>query len=171
VDGIAAVLNVEAAATKEVTRSGAASFLYLEVLDASFSFDGVIGAFAMSNNLFVIAIGLGIGAMFVRSLTIYLVEQETLASYRYLENGAFYAIIALALMMFLNAVTHVPEVMTGLVGAAFLHSVRYNRRVRGTQMRSRQNGCQRPFGYDKDSATKGNKKSDHIFVNISASKC
>ena len=56
-------------------RSGAASFLYLEVLDASFSFDGVIGAFALSNNLFIIAIGLGIGAMFVRSLTIMLVEQ------------------------------------------------------------------------------------------------
>ena len=45
-------------------------FLYLQVLDASFSFDGVIGAFALSNNLFVIAIGLGIGAMFVRSLTL-----------------------------------------------------------------------------------------------------
>ena len=59
----------------DVVRSGAAAFLYLEVLDASFSFDGVIGAFALSNNLFVIAIGLGIGAMFVRSLTIMLVEQ------------------------------------------------------------------------------------------------
>ena len=65
------------------------------MLDASFSFDGVIGAFALSNNLFIIAIGLGIGAMFVRSLTIMLVEKETLASYRYLEHGAFYAIIAL----------------------------------------------------------------------------
>ena len=61
--------------TGAAVRSGAASFLYLEVLDASFSFDGVIGAFALSNNLFVIAIGLGIGAMFVRSLTIMLVEQ------------------------------------------------------------------------------------------------
>lgn len=38
----------------------------------------MIGAFALSNNLFIIAIGLGVGAMFVRSLTIMLVERETL---------------------------------------------------------------------------------------------
>ncbi len=136
VDGVSALLKVESAVTGEVVQSGAASFLYLEVLDASFSFDGVIGAFALSNNLFIIAIGLGVGAMFVRSLTIMLVERETLASYRYLEHGAFYAIIALAVMMFLNAVTHIPEVITGLIGAAFIiaafvASIRYNRRVRG----------------------------------------
>lgn len=134
VDGVSALLNVESSATGEVVRSGAASFLYLEVLDASFSFDGVIGAFALSNNLFIIAIGLGIGAMFVRSLTIMLVEKETLASYRYLENGAFYAIIALAVMMFLGTVQHIPEVVTGLIGGAFIvtafwDSIRYNRRA------------------------------------------
>jgi hypothetical protein len=136
VDGVSALLNVESAVRGEVVRSGAASFLYLEVLDASFSFDGVIGAFALSNNLFIIAVGLGIGAMFVRSLTIMLVEKETLASYRYLEHGAFYAIIALALMMFFNAVMHIPEVVTGLIGSgfivwAFCDSVRYTRRQRG----------------------------------------
>jgi len=136
VDGIAAVLSVESAVTGEVVRSGAAAFLYLEVLDASFSFDGVIGAFALSNNLFVIAIGLGVGAMFVRSLTIMLVEHETLASYRYLEHGAFYAIVALAVIMFVNTISHIPEVVTGLIGAgfigaAFVDSIRYNRRARG----------------------------------------
>ena len=135
VDGISAVLAVESAVTGEVARCGAAAFLYLEVLDASFSFDGVIGAFALSNNLFIIAIGLGVGAMFVRSLTIMLVEHETLTSYRYLEHGAFYAIIALAVIMFLNTVRHIPEVVTGLIGAgfiviAFLDSIRYNRRTR-----------------------------------------
>ena len=135
VDGISALLKVESTMTGEVVQSGAASFLYLEVLDASFSFDGVIGAFALSNNLFIIAIGLGIGAMFVRSLTIMLVERETLTSYRYLEHGAFYAIIALAVMMFISAVHHIPEAITGLVGAAFivaafLDSIRFNRRVR-----------------------------------------
>jgi uncharacterized protein len=135
VDGISAVLSVESAITGEVGRSGAAAFLYLEVLDASFSFDGVIGAFALSNNLFIIAIGLGVGAMFVRSLTIMLVERETLASYRYVEHGAFYAIIALAVIMFLNTVRHIPEVVTGLIGAgfivtAFVDSIRYNRRMR-----------------------------------------
>lgn len=136
VDGVAALLEVEPAVTGEVQRSGAAAFLYLEVLDASFSFDGVIGAFALTNNLFIIAIGLGIGAMFVRSMTIMLVEQETLASYRYLEHGAFYAIIALGVIMFLKTVVHVPEVLTGLIGAAFIvaalaDSIRYNRRIRG----------------------------------------
>jgi hypothetical protein len=136
VDGIAAVLDAESVGSGEVTRSGGAAFLYLEVLDASFSFDGVIGAFALSNNLFIIAIGLGVGAMFVRSLTIMLVEQETLAEYRFLEHGAFYAIIALGVIMFLKTVVHVPEVVTGLIGAgfivaAFFDSIRYNRRIRG----------------------------------------
>jgi hypothetical protein len=133
VDGVSAILDPDSAATGAATRSGAASFLYLEVLDASFSFDGVIGAFALSNNLFVIAIGLGIGAMFVRSMTIMLVEKGTLAEYRYLEHGAFYAIIALAVIMFLKTIRHVPEAVTGLIGAAFIglsffDSIRHNRR-------------------------------------------
>jgi hypothetical protein len=133
VDGVSAVLDPESAASGAVTRSGAASFLYLEVLDASFSFDGVIGAFALSNNLFIIAIGLGIGAMFVRSLTIMLVDQGTLTEYRYLEHGAFYAIIALGVIMFLKTIMHIPEAVTGLIGAAFIglafwDSVRHNRR-------------------------------------------
>ncbi|MCC6765441.1 MAG: DUF475 domain-containing protein [Deltaproteobacteria bacterium] len=133
VDGIAAILDPADVVAGAATRSGAAAFLYLEVLDASFSFDGVIGAFALSNNLFVIAIGLGIGAMFVRSLTIMLVDRETLTEYRYLEHGAFYAIIALGVIMFVEAVTPIPEVVTGLVGAAFIglsfwHSLRDNRR-------------------------------------------
>jgi hypothetical protein len=138
VDGISALLNMESAIAGEVAQSGAAAFLYLEVLDASFSFDGVIGAFALSNNLFIIAIGLGVGAMFVRSLTIMLVERETLASYRYLEHGAFYAIIALGVMMFINAVQHISEIVTGLIGAgfiiaAFVDSIRYNRRAHRAQ--------------------------------------
>jgi hypothetical protein len=135
VDGLSALLDTSAAATGVVARSGAASFLYLEVLDASFSFDGVIGAFALSNNLFVIAIGLGIGAMFVRSLTIMLVDRGTLTEYRYLEHGAFYAIVALAVIMFVKTLVHVPEAVTGLIGAAFIglafwDSVRHNRRER-----------------------------------------
>ena len=119
-------------ATVVVAKSGLASFLYLEVLDASFSFDGVIGAFALSNNLFIIALGLGIGAMFVRSMTVMLVERGTLTEYRYLEHGAFYAIIALAAIMLLSVRFHIPETITGLIGAAFIGmafyaSVRINR--------------------------------------------
>ena len=110
-------------------KSGFVMFMYLEVLDASFSFDGVIGAFAITTDLFIIAIGLGVGAMFVRSLTIMLVEKGTLAEYRYLEHGAFYAIIALAGIMFLKTFMHIPEVVTGLIGAGFiivamLHSIK-----------------------------------------------
>lgn len=133
VDGIAAIVDPADVVAGAAARSGAAAFLYLEVLDASFSFDGVIGAFALSNNLLVIAIGLGIGAMFVRSLTIMLVDRGTLTQYRYLEHGAFYAIIALGTIMFLGAVRPIPEAVTGLVGAVFIglafwHSLRDNRR-------------------------------------------
>lgn len=118
--------------TGDVAKAGFGAFLYLEVLDASFSFDGVIGAFALTNNLIIIAIGLGIGAMFVRSMTIFLVNKGTMSEYRYLEHGAFYAIIALAVIMYINTFAHIPEVITGLIGAvliglAFLSSVRWNK--------------------------------------------
>lgn len=95
-------------------------FLYLEVLDASFSFDGVIWAFALSKNIFIIALGLGIGAMFVRSLTIMLVKQWTLAKYKYLEHGAFWAIFALAAIMFLGTLFHISETLTGILWAIFI---------------------------------------------------
>jgi hypothetical protein len=121
--------------TGQVVRSGAAAFLYLEVLDASFSFDGVIGAFALSNNIFIIALGLGIGAMFVRSMTIMLVDKGTLAQFRFLEHGAFWAIIALAVIMLLSAIpgVHIPETITGLIGAVLIGlsvwwSVRHRRK-------------------------------------------
>jgi uncharacterized protein len=101
-------------------RSGLGGFLYLNVLDASFSFDGVIGAFALSNNMIIIALGLSIGAMFVRSMTIMLVEKGTLAEYRYLEHGAFWAIITLGVIMLLSARYHIPETITGLIGAILI---------------------------------------------------
>jgi uncharacterized protein len=95
-------------------------FLYLEVLDASFSFDGVVGAFAITQKIFVIAAGLGIGAMYIRSLTVYLVRKGTLAEYVYLEHGAHYAIGALAVILAISIETEVPQVITGLVGVAFI---------------------------------------------------
>lgn len=123
VEAIGTLLEMRDAAQKaagQVVRSGLAGFLYLNVLDASFSFDGVIGAFALSNNMVVIALGLSIGAMFVRSLTILLVKQGTLAEYRYLEHGAFWAIIALAGIMLGSAYVEIPETVTGLIGAALI---------------------------------------------------
>ena len=133
VEVVGGLLDAGDEARDIAARGGVGAFLYLEVLDASFSFDGVIGAFALSNNLFVIAIGLGIGAMYVRSMTIMLVERGTLAHYRYLEHGAFYAIIALSLVMYAQSLVHVPEVLTGLAGAALIgvalwSSIRWNQR-------------------------------------------
>ena len=113
-------------------RSGVMGFLYLEVLDASFSFDGVIGAFAMSSNIFIIMIGLGIGAIFVRSLTLYMLKQKTLEEFRYLEHGAHYAILVLAVIMLVKIFFHVDELITGTVGIAFIalsayHSIKANK--------------------------------------------
>ena len=129
VDGVRAGMDVKGQGAVLAARSGAASFLYLEVVDASFSFDGVVGAFALANNLLVIALGLGIGAMFVRSLTLLLVDKGTLAEYRYLEHGAFWAILALAVLMLIGGVTPIPRMVTGLIGAvliglSFLSSVK-----------------------------------------------
>jgi len=103
-----------------VKRGGVAGFLYLEVLDASFSFDGVIGAFAITNDVVIIMLGLAIGAMFVRSMTVFLVKQGTLDEYVYLEHGAHYAIGILALIMLASMKFHIPEIFTGLIGVAFI---------------------------------------------------
>jgi len=118
--------------TGPAKRAGIAAFMYLEVLDASFSFDGVIGAFAITRDVVIIMLGLAIGAMFVRSMTVYLVHKGTLDEYVYLEHGAHYAIGVLAVIMFVGIVAHVPEVLTGLIGVAFivaslLSSIRHKR--------------------------------------------
>ena len=136
VEAISTILELQEearAATGAVVRSGLGGFLYLNVLDASFSFDGVIGAFALSNNMIVIALGLSIGALFVRSMTIHLVEKGTLAQYRFLEHGAFWAIIALGAVMLISARFYIPETVTGLIGATLIGlslwwSIRHNRR-------------------------------------------
>ncbi|MEO3808201.1 DUF475 domain-containing protein [Sphaerisporangium sp. B11E5] len=101
-------------------RAGFFLFLYLEVLDASFSFDGVVGAFAISDELLIIALGLGIGAMYVRSLTIFLVRRGTLNEYVYLEHGAHWAIGVLAAIMLISLGREVPEIVTGLIGLGFI---------------------------------------------------
>jgi hypothetical protein len=106
--------------TMAIFKAGVFSFLYLEVLDASFSFDGVIGAFAISNEVFVIALGLGIGAFWIRSLTVYMVRRGTLDEYIYLEHGAHWAIGVLAGIMLLSVHFHISEIVTGLTGVAFI---------------------------------------------------
>lgn len=120
VDGISGFLQLPNSSGIDIEKASVAMFVYLEILDASFSFDGVVGAFALTNNLFIIGAGLGVGAMFVRSMTIYLVEKDTLSHFKYLEHGAFYAIGALATIMLVGVFVHIPEVFTGLIGAVFI---------------------------------------------------
>ena len=95
-------------------------FIYLNILDSAFSLDGVIGAFALTNNLVIIMIGLGIGAFFVRSITLYFVKHNTLTELKYLEHGAHWAILGLSVMMLANLFFHVPEVIIGLIGLCFV---------------------------------------------------
>lgn len=133
VDGLGALMHNP----KLAAGGGLGAFLYLEVLDASFSMDGVIGAFAITDNLYIIALGLGIGAFFVRSMTIKLVDDKTLGVFRYLEHGAFWAIGALAAIMYLHALKiDVPEVIAGgvglvIIGLSYAASVIYNKKKGG----------------------------------------
>lgn len=117
-----------------IRHTGLTSFLYLEVLDASFSLDGVIGAFAITKDIVIVLLGLGIGAIFVRSLTIFFVHHGVLAQYRFLEHGAHYAIGALGFVMLSAIVIPIPEIITGLIGISFiglalLSSIRHNRKI------------------------------------------
>jgi len=128
---------------KATGKAGFFLFLYLEVLDAAFSFDGVIGAFAITTDPIIIALGLGlIGAMFVRSLTVFLVRKGTLADYVYLEHGAHWAIGALAAILLVGIGYHVNEVVTGLLGVAFIlaalaSSIVRNRRLAAQGIQTR----------------------------------
>lgn len=115
--GITSTLDVRAGA---VAASGAALFAYLNILDSAFSLDGVVGAFALTNEILIIFVGLGIGAYFVRSITVYLVRKKTLEALRFLEHGAHWAILGLGLAMLLEIVYHIPEAVIGLIGLVFV---------------------------------------------------
>jgi hypothetical protein len=92
------------------------AFMYLQILDASFSFDGVLGAFAITDKVLLIALGLGVGAIWVRSITVFLVRKGTLGDYIYLEHGAHYAILTLSAALLLSIFIEVPDAITGIVG-------------------------------------------------------
>lgn len=138
VDGFGETMSHSKAATSTdfvvaTGKAGLALFLYLEVIDASFSFDGVIGAFAITADPIIILLGLGvIGAMFVRSLTLYLVQKGTLNDLVYLEHGAHWAILTLAFLILVSIKWEIGEVVTGFTGAiliilSFVSSIIYNR--------------------------------------------
>lgn len=96
------------------------SFIYLEILDASFSFDSVLGAFAITQDVVLIAIGLGVGAFWVRSLTVFMVRRGTLNSYRFIDHGAHYTIGVLACILFVSIFVRVPEIITGMAGIGII---------------------------------------------------
>lgn len=127
--------NIAAVAAK----NGFIGFMYLEVLDASFSFDGVVAAFALTNHFWTIALGLGIGAMFVRSMTIYLVDKGTLSEFEYLEPAAFWAIGFLVLSMMLAAAQYeLGELVVGggsmvIIAAGLYASIRKNKQQASVQ--------------------------------------
>ncbi len=128
----------KAAVMGGMAKLGFIGFLYLELIDASFSLDGVLGAFAISKDIIIICIGLAIGAMFVRSLTIYMVDMKTLKQYLYLEHGAHWAIGFLAIIMFISTRVEISEIITGgtglvIVGSAFVSSIVHNRRFKNVQ--------------------------------------
>ena len=127
------IAEKKAALMGGTAKLGFIGFLYLELIDASFSLDGVLGAFAISKDIIIISIGLAIGAMFVRSLTIFMVDMKTLKQYLFLEHGAHWAIGFLALVMFISTRMEIPEVITGgaglvIVGAAFISSIMHNKK-------------------------------------------
>lgn len=115
--GITSTLDIKAGA---IAATGAVLFVYLNILDSAFSLDGVVGAFALTSQIPIIFVGLGIGAYFVRAITLYLVRKRTLEALRYLEHGAHWAILGLGLSMLAGIVTHVPEALTGLIGLVFV---------------------------------------------------
>lgn len=119
--------------SKSSAHHGLIQFIYLELLDASFSFDGVVAAFAITKEVFLIVAGLGIGALYLRSMTIHLLERGSLTNYRYLIHGAHYAIICLSLLLLAGIRFETPEAITGLLGlaiilVAFQSSRRHNNR-------------------------------------------
>jgi uncharacterized protein len=128
--------KAEKRAGKKLQRAaaaGLASFIYLEVLDASFSFDGVIGAFAVTKDVVLIAAGLGVGALWVRSLTLFIVHKRVLSTYRYLEHAAHYVIAALACTLLIGLFFEIPETLIGVLGMGMIalalsHSVRDNKK-------------------------------------------
>lgn len=88
--------------------SDISKIMYLEVIDATFSIDGVLGAFAFTLSVPLILIGNGLGAFVVREITIRNVE--TVKKYKYLKNGAMYSVLFLGIIMIADGFTkHIPQ--------------------------------------------------------------
>ena len=124
--------KIEHVANSKLAKGGLASFIYLELIDMSFSFDGVLGAFAVSQNIVIIMLGLGAGAFAVRNLTILMVDRGTVAEYKYLEHGAMWSIGLLAISMIIQIFAHLPHALIIAfaiipIAIAFIQSVKENK--------------------------------------------
>lgn len=124
--------KIEHVANSKIAKGGLASFIYLELIDMSFSFDGVLGAFAVSQNIIIIMLGLGAGAFAVRNLTILMVDRGTVAEYKYLEHGAMWSIGLLAISMIIQIFAHLPHALIIAfaiipIAIAFIQSVKENK--------------------------------------------
>jgi hypothetical protein len=111
----------------EKGRSDLSKILYLEMIDATFSIDGVLGAFAFTLSVPLILLGNGIGALILRKLTVSNID--SIKKYRYLKNGAMYSILALGTIMILDGFGfHIPSwispILTfGIVGYFLFRSI------------------------------------------------
>ncbi|QFY43358.1 DUF475 domain-containing protein [Candidatus Methylospira mobilis] len=119
---------------QKVANQGFSAFVYLEILDLSFSLDGVIGAFAITQDIVIILIGLIMGAMVVRNFTLFLVRRSALDEFLFLEHGAHYAIGALSLLMLYTLFAEVSEIITGTLGMSIIllslwSSIRHRRQT------------------------------------------
>lgn len=110
----------------EKGRSDLSKIFYLEVIDATFSIDGVLGAFAFTLSVPLILLGNGIGAIVLRQLTVGNIDR--IKRYKYLKNGAMYSILVLGAVMVLDSFGfHIPAWLSpvstfGIVGYFFLKS-------------------------------------------------
>lgn len=118
--------SIEYFKERQGIESGIGTFIYLELLDASCSLDGTVGAFAISQNLIIITVGLSVGAFILRSLTLYFVESGKLSELPYLEHGAHWGIGALGIMMLLELFFQIPELVISALALVFILSSLYS---------------------------------------------
>lgn len=113
--------NAEAEEKKlmEFGRSDISKILYLEVIDATFSIDGVLGAFAFTLSVPLILLGNGLGAIVLRQLTVSNIDR--IKKYKYLKNGAMYSIFFLGIVMILESFGFpIPKWVSPLITFAFI---------------------------------------------------
>jgi hypothetical protein len=120
-------------------RSAFLLFVYLELLDATFSMDSVMGGFSVTLDIALITLGLAIGAGYIRALTVYVVRRGTLDEYRYLEHGAYYSIALLSVLLLWEVWRDVPDWVTAVAGGvvillAFITSIWVKRQERAEEL-------------------------------------